>query len=60
MLSADVASVVAERALEAGFIINAPAPNALRLAPPLVVSDAQIDSFVAALPDLLDGLGPTP
>jgi acetylornithine/N-succinyldiaminopimelate aminotransferase len=60
VLSADVASVVAERALEAGFIINAPAPNALRLAPPLVVTDAQIDSFVAALPDLLDGLGPTP
>jgi len=60
VVSADVASVVAERALEAGFIINAPAPNALRLAPPLVVTDAQIDSFVAALPDLLDGLGPTP
>ncbi len=60
VLSADVASVVAERALEAGFIINAPTPNALRLAPPLVVADAQIDSFVAALPDLLDGLGPTP
>ena len=60
VLSADVATVVAERALEAGFIINAPTPNALRLAPPLVVTDAQIDSFVAALPDLLDGLGPTP
>ena len=59
VLSADVASVVAERALEAGFIINAPTPNALRLAPPLVVTDAQIDSFVATLPDLLDGLGPT-
>ena len=60
VLSADVASVVAERALEAGFIINAPMPNALRLAPPLVVTDAQIGSFVAALPDLLDGLGSTP
>lgn len=60
VLSADVASVVAERALEAGFIVNAPTPNALRLAPPLVVTDAQIDSFVATLPDLLDGLGPTP
>ncbi len=60
VLSDDVATIVADRALEAGFIINAPTPNALRLAPPLVVTKAQIGSFVEALPDLLDGLGPTP
>lgn len=58
-LSADVAAVVADRALAAGFIINAPTPHVLRLAPPLVVTTAQIDSFVAALPSLLQGLGPT-
>jgi acetylornithine/N-succinyldiaminopimelate aminotransferase len=58
-LSADVAAVVAERALAAGFIINAPTPDVLRLAPPLVVTIDQIDSFVAALPALLDGPGPT-
>lgn len=57
-LSAGVSAVVADRALSAGFIINAPTPDVLRLAPPLVITNEQIDSFVAALPGLLDGLGP--
>jgi acetylornithine aminotransferase len=57
-LSADVSAAVADRALAAGFIINAPTPNVIRIAPPLVVTVAQIDSFVAALPALLDGLEP--
>ena len=59
-LSADVSAVVADRALTEGFIINAPTPDALRLAPPLVITTEQIDTFVAALPTLLDGLEPTP
>jgi acetylornithine/N-succinyldiaminopimelate aminotransferase len=58
-LSADIAAVVADRALAAGFIINAPTPDVLRLAPPLTVTSAQVDSFVTTLPTLLDGLGPT-
>jgi acetylornithine aminotransferase len=57
-LSADVAAIVADRSLVAGFIINAPTPNVLRVAPPLVVTIAQVDAFVAALPTLLDGLEP--
>jgi acetylornithine and succinylornithine aminotransferases len=56
VLSADVSVVVADRALAAGFIINAPTPDALRLTPPLVITTEQIDAFVAALPTLLDGL----
>ena len=56
VLSADVSVAVADRALAAGFIINAPTPDALRLTPPLVVTTEQIDAFVAALPTLLDGL----
>ncbi len=59
VLSADVSAVVADRALSAGFIINAPTPDALRLTPPLVITTEQIDSFVTALPTLLDGLEPT-
>jgi len=59
VLSADVSAVVADRALSAGFIINAPTPDALRLTPPLVIATEQIDSFVTALPTLLDGLEPT-
>jgi acetylornithine/N-succinyldiaminopimelate aminotransferase len=58
-LTADVSAVVADRALAAGFIINAPTPDAIRLAPPLVVTNDQIDTFVAALPALLEGLEPT-
>jgi acetylornithine/N-succinyldiaminopimelate aminotransferase len=45
------------RALEAGFIVNAVAPQAIRLAPPLVIEAHELDTFVAALPGLLDGLG---
>jgi acetylornithine/N-succinyldiaminopimelate aminotransferase len=59
VLSADVSAIVADRALTAGFIINAPTPDALRFAPPLVITMAQVDEFVAALPQLLDGLGAT-
>ena len=58
VLSANVSAVVADRALSAGFIINAVTPDALRLTPPLVITAEQIDTFVAALPTLLDGLGP--
>jgi acetylornithine/N-succinyldiaminopimelate aminotransferase len=58
VLSADVAVAVADRALSAGFIINAPTPDALRLTPPLVVTTEQLGTFVAALPTLLDGLEP--
>ena len=56
VLSAEVSVVVADRALAAGFIINAPTPDALRLTPPLVITTEQVDAFVAALPTLLDGL----
>ncbi|HSO65535.1 MAG TPA: aminotransferase class III-fold pyridoxal phosphate-dependent enzyme, partial [Ornithinibacter sp.] len=53
-LAAQIAPAVAALALEAGFIVNPVAPDALRLAPPLVVTTAQIDLFVDALPGLLD------
>ena len=41
-------------ALEAGFIVNNPTPERLRLAPPLVLTDEQADSFLAAWPGILD------
>jgi acetylornithine/N-succinyldiaminopimelate aminotransferase len=53
-LAEPVAPAVAEAALEAGFIVNAPRPDVLRIAPPLVVSAEQLDYFVAALPELLE------
>jgi len=54
-LTADVAAVVAARAQDAGFIVNPVTPSALRIAPPLIVTTAQLDTFVDALPALLDG-----
>jgi acetylornithine/N-succinyldiaminopimelate aminotransferase len=54
MLRRDVANAAADAALDRGFIINAPKPDILRLAPPLIISAAQLDSFVAALPAILD------
>jgi acetylornithine aminotransferase len=54
-----VAPAVARAALDAGFVINAPRPDVLRLAPPLVISDADIDSFVSALPTVLDAASDT-
>ena len=54
VLTAPIAATVAEAALDAGFVINAPRPNVLRLAPPLIVTDADLDTFVAALGGLLD------
>jgi acetylornithine/N-succinyldiaminopimelate aminotransferase len=38
----------------AGFLTNAVAPDVLRLAPPLVLTDQQVDAFVEALPSALD------
>lgn len=40
-------------AREAGFIVNAIAPDAVRLAPPLVLSETEAMSFVDALPAIL-------
>lgn len=53
-LSAPVAPAVATAALEAGFVVNAVAPDAIRLAPPLVLSAAQVDDLLHALPGVLD------
>ena len=53
-LAEPVAAQAADAALEAGFVINAPRPDVLRLAPPLVITADQLDAFVAALPTLLD------
>ncbi|HRW19663.1 MAG TPA: acetylornithine transaminase [Dermatophilaceae bacterium] len=53
-LTEPIAAAAMTRAREAGFIVNAVAPDALRLAPPLVIEAAELDTFVAALPRLLD------
>ena len=54
VLTADVAAALEARLRAAGFLTNAVTPGVLRLAPSLVLSDAQVDAFVAALPAALD------
>ncbi len=55
VLADAIAATVADFALDQGFIINAPRPNVLRIAPPLIVTAAQLDQFVSVLPRLLNG-----
>ncbi|RFU41087.1 acetylornithine transaminase [Actinomadura logoneensis] len=53
-LTADVSAAVQDAARDAGFLVNALRPDAVRLAPPLVLTAAQARSFVDALPAILD------
>jgi acetylornithine aminotransferase len=54
VLQRPVSAVAASVARDAGFIVNAPTPDVIRLAPPLVLTTEQADSFVAALPTILE------
>lgn len=48
------AKTVADRCLERGLVVNAVTPTALRFAPPLLVSDEEIDEAVLILGDVLE------
>ena len=50
---AEAAKPVEAAARDAGFLVNAAAPDVIRLAPPLVITEAQIDDFLTALPGVL-------
>lgn len=51
------AGAVAGALREAGFLVNPVQPDVIRLAPPLIVTAAQIESFLDALPAALDKAG---
>ena len=51
--AANPAAAVAQALLERGLIVNAVTPTALRLAPSLLVTDAEIDAAVAILEEVL-------
>jgi acetylornithine aminotransferase len=53
LLEANAARVSAV-ALELGFIVNDCAPDRIRLAPPLVLTDEQVADFLAAWPRILE------
>src|SRR5690606_21344011 len=54
VLTAPVAGRVATALQEAGFLVNPVQPDVLRRAPPLILTTAQADSFLEALPAALD------
>jgi acetylornithine aminotransferase len=53
VLTAPVAGRVQAAAQQAGFLVNAAVPDAVRLVPPLVLTEQQADAFLAALPAIL-------
>jgi acetylornithine/N-succinyldiaminopimelate aminotransferase len=53
-LTAGRAAAVEAAARQAGFLVNAVQPDAIRLAPPLILSAGQANQFTAALPAILD------
>jgi len=53
-LTATRAADLEAAARQAGFLVNAVQPDAIRLAPPLILSPAEADEFLAAWPAILD------
>lgn len=47
------AASIVTAALDAGFIVNAPGPSTIRLAPPLILAKDQADRFLTALPNII-------
>jgi acetylornithine/N-succinyldiaminopimelate aminotransferase len=58
-LAQPVAARATAAALDAGYIVNDVAPDVIRLAPPLILTTAQVDEFAAALPAILDAAVPS-
>jgi acetylornithine/N-succinyldiaminopimelate aminotransferase len=54
VLTAGRAADLEAAARRAGFLVNAVQPDAIRLAPPLILSAAEADEFLAAWPAILD------
>jgi acetylornithine/N-succinyldiaminopimelate aminotransferase len=54
VLTAARAADLEAAARRAGFLVNAVQPDAIRLAPPLILSPAEADEFLAAWPAILD------
>jgi acetylornithine/N-succinyldiaminopimelate aminotransferase len=55
-LTSPVSAEIATAARDAGFLINPAVPDRVRLAPPLVLTQAQAQEFLSALPAILDAV----
>ena len=56
-LTGPAAASVEAACRRAGYLVNAVQPDAIRLAPPLILTAAQADSFTTALAGILDDAG---
>ncbi|MFF2962782.1 acetylornithine transaminase [Streptomyces sp. NPDC057963] len=54
VLTEPLAPQAQQAAQSAGILVNAPAPDVLRLMPPLIIGDTEVDAFLRALPGALD------
>jgi acetylornithine/N-succinyldiaminopimelate aminotransferase len=54
VLTGPLAPQVQQAAQGAGLLVNAPAPDVVRLMPPLIIGDAEVDAFLRILPGALD------
>ncbi|RYJ20812.1 acetylornithine aminotransferase [Streptomyces sp. L-9-10] len=53
VLTEPLAPQVQQAAQSAGFLVNVPAPDVVRLMPPLIIGDTEVDAFLGALPGVL-------
>ncbi|MFI2201235.1 acetylornithine transaminase [Streptomyces sp. NPDC020192] len=58
VLTGPHAPQVQQAAQEAGFLVNAPAPDVVRLMPPLNLRDDEVGALLRALPGILDAANP--
>ncbi|MFD1662155.1 acetylornithine transaminase [Streptomyces caeni] len=56
VLTEPLAQQVQQAAQDAGFLVNAPAPNVVRLMPPLTLGDDEVEAFLRALPGVFDAV----
>jgi acetylornithine/N-succinyldiaminopimelate aminotransferase len=56
VLTAEVAGQLEQAARQAGFLVNPVQPDAIRLAPPLILLPGQARQFTDALPAILDAV----
>ncbi|WP_432042647.1 acetylornithine transaminase [Streptomyces cadmiisoli] len=54
VLSKPLAPQAQQAAQDAGFLVNAPAPDVVRLMPPLNLGDDEVEALLRALPGILD------
>ena len=54
VLTEPLAPQAQQAAQDAGFLVNAPAPDVVRLMPPLNLGDDEVEALLQALPGVLD------